>query len=42
LTPEQVKQIVLEFLKTEEGQELINQRIVEWLKKAMQGAEIVK
>jgi hypothetical protein len=42
LTPEQVKQIVMEFLKTEEGQALINQRIAEWLKKAMEGAEVVK
>jgi hypothetical protein len=42
LTPEQVKQIVMEFLKTEEGQALINQRIAEWLRKAMEGAEVVK
>jgi integrase len=42
LTPEQVRQIVMEFLKTEEGQALINQRIAEWLRKAMEGAEVVK
>jgi integrase len=42
LTPDQVKQIVMEFLKTEEGQALINQRIAEWLRKAMEGAEVVE
>jgi len=42
LTEEQIQQIVENYLKTERGQKLINELIAEWLKKAMQGAEIVK
>jgi hypothetical protein len=42
LTEEQIQQIVENYLRTEKGQRLINEIIANWLKKAMQGAEIVK
>jgi hypothetical protein len=42
LTEEQIQKIVEDYLKTEKGQKLINEIIANWLRKAMEGAEIVK